>query len=60
MATARKAMIARDMVSGRLYEANTLSEVWPRVRPLSALWFWSDVAAAGEPGRGLRDDPGRR
>ena len=48
------------MKNGRLYEANTLSEVWPRVRPLPALWFWNDVAAAGGPVRGQRDDPGER
>jgi len=27
------------MKNGRLYEAATLNEVWPRVRPLPALWF---------------------
>jgi Tol biopolymer transport system component/imidazolonepropionase-like amidohydrolase len=49
------------MKNGRLYEANTLSEVWPRVRPLPALWFWSDVAAVGGPaGREPRDGPARR
>jgi cytosine/adenosine deaminase-related metal-dependent hydrolase len=48
------------MKNGRLYEANTLSEVWPRVRPLPALWFWSDVAAADGPARREPRDCQRR
>lgn len=27
------------MKNGRLYEAETLNEVWPRQRPLPELWF---------------------
>lgn len=29
------------MKNGRLYEANTLDEVWPRARPLPAQWWWA-------------------
>jgi imidazolonepropionase-like amidohydrolase len=28
------------MKNGRLYEAATLNEVWPRARALPDLWFW--------------------
>ena len=31
------------MKNGRLYDANTLDEVWPRQKPLEAQWFWSDA-----------------
>lgn len=31
------------MKNGRLYDANTLDEVWPRQKPLGAQWFWSDA-----------------
>lgn len=30
------------MKIGRLYEGDTLDEVWPRQRPLPSPWFWSD------------------
>ncbi|WP_293851901.1 amidohydrolase family protein [Steroidobacter sp.] len=36
------------MKNGRLYDANTLNEVWPRERALEAQWFWSD-APTGRP-----------
>ncbi|MFT6871359.1 MAG: hypothetical protein ACJAVN_000357 [Roseivirga sp.] len=29
------------MKNGRLYEANTLNEVWPRKRQLPEQWWWS-------------------
>jgi cytosine/adenosine deaminase-related metal-dependent hydrolase len=32
------------MKNGRLYEAATLNEVWPRTHPLPALWFSSDAS----------------
>jgi imidazolonepropionase-like amidohydrolase len=32
------------MKNGRLYEGETLNEVWPRARPLPAMWWWG-----GEP-----------
>jgi hypothetical protein len=28
------------MKNGRLYEGETLNEVWPRQRPLPAMWWW--------------------
>jgi hypothetical protein len=31
------------MKNGRLYDADTLDEVWPRQRPLRPLWFWGEV-----------------
>ncbi|MEX0899741.1 MAG: amidohydrolase family protein [Gammaproteobacteria bacterium] len=30
------------MKNGRLYDGDTLDEVWPRERPLSPLWFWKE------------------
>ena len=36
------------MKNGRLYEAGTLDEVWPRQRALEAQWFWNDAPAAAE------------
>jgi hypothetical protein len=34
------------MKNGRLYDANTLEEVWPRQKPLDEQWFWSDTPPA--------------
>jgi hypothetical protein len=31
------------MKNGRLYDANTLDEVWPRHKTLEEQWFWSDA-----------------
>lgn len=31
------------MKNGRLYDAGTLDELWPRRRPLPALWFWNEA-----------------
>ena len=31
--------VAQVMKNGRLYDANTLDEVWPRQRPLPMQWF---------------------
>ena len=28
------------MKNGRLYEGDTLNEIWPRARPLPAMWWW--------------------
>lgn len=30
------------MKNGRLYDGNTLDEVWPRVRPLPTQWWWRE------------------
>lgn len=35
--------IGEVMKNGRLYNANTLDEVWPRQRPLRPLWFWEEA-----------------
>jgi len=37
------------MKNGRLYDARTLDELWPRRRPLPPLWFWEDGPAASAP-----------
>ncbi|MFC4312336.1 amidohydrolase family protein [Steroidobacter flavus] len=34
------------MKNGRLYDAETLDEVWPRQQPLQAQWFWSEAPQA--------------
>lgn len=31
------------MKNGRLYDAGTLNEVWPREKPLAAPWFWDQA-----------------
>ncbi|WP_217705812.1 amidohydrolase family protein [Peristeroidobacter soli] len=37
------------MKNGRLYDADTLDEVWPRRQPLAAQWFWNEAPqTAGE------------
>jgi imidazolonepropionase-like amidohydrolase len=30
------------MKNGRLYDGNTLDEVWPRQKPLGRMWWWGD------------------
>ena len=30
------------MKNGRLYDGNTLDEMWPRVKPLPAQWWWTE------------------
>lgn len=41
--------ISQVMKNGRLYDANTLDEVWPRQRKLEKLWWW-DLEPSGVPG----------
>lgn len=41
--------IARVMLNGRLYDADTLHEEWPRVRPTGRLWFHQEQPT-GVPG----------
>ncbi|WP_129775559.1 amidohydrolase family protein [Peristeroidobacter soli] len=31
------------MKNGRIYDASTLDEVWPREKKLETLWFWKDA-----------------
>ena len=35
------------MKNGRLYDANTLAEIWPRQKQLARLWWWNDAAVTG-------------
>ena len=37
------------MKNGRLYEAATLTEIWPRQRPLARLWWEAPAVNAGAP-----------
>jgi Tol biopolymer transport system component len=37
------------MKNGRLYEASTLTEIWPRQKPLARLWWESPIANGGAP-----------
>ena len=39
--------IAEVMKNGRLYEGDTLNEIWPGKRPLSEPWFRHDVPSGG-------------
>ena len=43
--------IDRVMLNGRLYDADTLDELYPRERPLAPLWWWDDEPN-GVPGVG--------
>jgi imidazolonepropionase-like amidohydrolase len=43
--------VAHVMVNGRLYEGDTLREVWPRQRDIAPLWWW-DREPSGLPGVG--------
>jgi len=36
------------MKNGRLYDGNTLAEIWPRQRQLARLWWWNDTVATGQ------------
>ena len=39
------------MKNGRLYDGNTLDEMWPRVKPVAPMWWWKEdppVAKAAE------------
>ena len=35
--------IAHVMKNGRLYDGNTLDEVWPRTKPLPPQWWWKEL-----------------
>lgn len=35
------------MKNGRMYDANTMNEVWPRQRQVARLWWWTDSTKAG-------------
>ena len=34
------------MKNGRLYDGNTLDEMWPRVKPLPSQWWWKEDPAS--------------
>ena len=36
------------MKNGRLYDGNTLAEIWPRQRQLARLWWWNETVATGQ------------
>jgi hypothetical protein len=38
------------MKNGRLYEGNTLNEIWPRQRPMPKQWWMTHDAFTPEPG----------
>jgi hypothetical protein len=37
------------MKGGRLYQAEDLTEIWPRRRPLPSIYFWDGTRAADSP-----------
>ena len=39
--------VRQVMKNGRLYDADTLNEIWPRQRELPPLWFWKDAVPGG-------------
>jgi len=43
--------ITHVMKNGRLYEADTLTEIWPRHRELRGLWWWRVEPEGRAPGR---------
>ncbi len=43
--------VDRVMLNGRLYDGDTLDELYPRQRPLAPLWWWDDEPE-GVPGVG--------
>ncbi len=36
------------MKNGRLYDGNTMSEVWPRQKQIARLWWWSNGSVGGQ------------
>jgi imidazolonepropionase-like amidohydrolase len=36
------------MKNGRLYDAGTLAEIWPRQREVAKLWWWNAVPGGGD------------
>lgn len=41
------------MMNGRLFDAATMAETWPRQREIEPLWWW-DEEPEGVPGVGAR------
>ena len=44
------------MKNGRLYDGNTLNEVWPRQKQIARLWWWA-VECAGQTARTSSESP---
>ena len=44
------------MKNGRLYDGNTLAEVWPRQRELGRPWWVAGDPARANPGSGAPED----
>ena len=36
------------MKNGRLYDGNTLNEIWPRQKLIARLWWWNEPVQAGQ------------
>jgi hypothetical protein len=36
------------MKNGRLYDGNTLNEIWPRQRPVPRLWWWNEAGSPAQ------------
>lgn len=52
--------ISAVMKNGRLYDAASLDEIWPRQKPFARPWFWDDDPPGGsEPGGNERGGPSR-
>ena len=47
------------MKNGRLYDANTLDEMWPRVRPLPTQWWWREDPPAPKAPRATQAEGSR-
>jgi hypothetical protein len=41
--------ISHVMKNGRLYEADRLTEIWPRQQPLATQWWWRVEPEEGAP-----------
>ena len=51
IANAQAATIRYVMKNGRVYDGNSLAEVWPRQRPLPKQWWMTNDAAPTAVGR---------
>jgi hypothetical protein len=45
------------MKNGRLYDAGTLAEIWPRQREVQRPWWWTDEQAECVNGNGSCGGP---
>jgi hypothetical protein len=35
------------MKNGRLYDASTMAEIWPRQRNAASMWWWKEEVGGG-------------